>query len=42
VEAKSKDRTFTEYKRLVERIVKPELGRLKVDEVARPTSRGCT
>jgi integrase len=33
VEAKSKDRTFTEYKRLVERIVKPELGRLKVDEV---------
>jgi integrase len=33
VEAKSKDRTSTEYKRLVERIVKPELGRLKVDEV---------
>src|SRR5918998_4889111 len=33
VEAKSKDCTFTEYKRLIERIVKPELGRLKVDEV---------
>jgi integrase len=33
VEAKSKDRTYTEYKRLIERIVKPELGRLKIDEV---------
>lgn len=33
VAAKSKDRTYSEYKRLVERIVKPELGRLKVDEV---------
>src|ERR687890_964787 len=33
VEAKSKDRTFTEYQRLIERIVKPELGRLKVEEV---------
>jgi integrase len=33
VEAKSKDRTYTEYKRLIERIIKPELGRLKVDEV---------
>src|SRR4051794_747824 len=33
VGAKSKDRTHTEYKRLIERIVKPELGRLKVDEV---------
>jgi integrase len=33
VEAKSKDRTYTEYKRLVERIVKPELGRFKADEV---------
>jgi integrase len=33
VEAKSKDRTHIEYKRLVERIVKPELGRLKVDDV---------
>jgi integrase len=33
VEAKSKDRTHTEYKRLIERIVKPELGRLKVDDV---------
>ena len=33
VGAKSKDRTYTEYKRLVERIVKPELGRLKVEEV---------
>lgn len=33
VEAKSKDRTYTEYKRLVDRIVKPELGRLKVDDV---------
>jgi integrase len=33
VEAKSKDRTYTEYQRLIERIVKPELGRLKVEEV---------
>ncbi|MBO1909472.1 tyrosine-type recombinase/integrase [Microvirga sp. 3-52] len=33
VEAKSKDRTYTEYKRLIERVVKPELGRLKIDEV---------
>lgn len=33
VEAKSKDRTYTEYKRLIERVVKPELGRLKTDEV---------
>ena len=33
VEVKSKDRTFTEYKRLIERVVKPELGRMKVDEV---------
>lgn len=33
VEAKSKERTHIEYKRLIERIVKPELGRLKVDEV---------
>ena len=32
-EAKAKDRTYTEDKRLVERIVKPELGRLKVEEV---------
>ncbi len=33
VEVKAKDRTFTEYKRLIERVVKPELGRVKVDEV---------
>src|SRR5829696_1463768 len=33
VETKSKDRTHTEYKRLIDRIVKPELGRMKVDEV---------
>lgn len=33
MEAKSKDRTYTEYKRLLDRIVKPELGRLKVDDV---------
>src|SRR5215218_3239384 len=33
VEAKSKDRTHTEYKRLIERVVKPELRRLRVDEV---------
>src|SRR5215213_3805428 len=31
--AKSKDRTYTEYRRLMERIVKPELGRFKVDDV---------
>lgn len=36
VEAKAKDRTYTEYKRLIERIVKPEVGRLKVDEVRSP------
>src|SRR5918998_5228734 len=33
VEVKAKDRTLTEYKRLIERVVKPELGRIKVDEV---------
>src|SRR5829696_5646415 len=33
VNAKSKDRTYLEYKRLIHRIVKPELGRLRVDEV---------
>ena len=33
VEVKAKDRTFTEYRRLIERVVKPELGRMKVDEV---------
>src|SRR5215210_8611870 len=33
VETKSKDRTHTEYKRLIDRMVKPELGRMKVDEV---------
>src|SRR4051812_20770663 len=33
VEAKSKDRTHTEYRRLIDRIVKPDLGRMKVDEV---------
>ena len=33
VATKAKDRTYTEYKRLVERIIGPELGRLKVDEV---------
>jgi integrase len=33
VEAKSKDRTYIEYKRLIERVAKPELGRLKIDEV---------
>src|SRR5918998_72160 len=33
VEAKAKDRTYTEYQRLIERIVKPELGRLNVEEV---------
>jgi integrase len=33
VVAKAKDRTYSEYKRLAERIIKPELGRLKVDEV---------
>ena len=33
VATKAKDRTYTEYKRLVERIISPELGRLKVDEV---------
>jgi integrase len=33
VAAKAKDRTYSEYKRLVARIITPELGRLKVDEV---------
>jgi integrase len=33
VASKAKDRTYTEYKRLVERIISPELGRLKVDGV---------
>lgn len=33
VEVKAKDRTFSEYRRLIERVVKPELGRIKVDEV---------
>src|SRR5215203_3337065 len=33
VEAKSKDRTCSEYRRLIDRIVKPDLGRMKVDEV---------
>jgi hypothetical protein len=33
VEAKSNDRTYSEYRRLIERIVKPELGRRKVEEV---------
>ena len=33
VETKSKDRTHTEYRRLIDRIVKPDLGRMKVDEV---------
>ncbi len=33
VSAKAKDRTYTEYKRLVARIITPELGRLRVDEV---------
>lgn len=33
VASKAKDRTYTEYKRLIERVVTPELGRLKVDEV---------
>src|SRR5215217_4026251 len=31
--AKSKNRTYTEYRRLMERIVKPELGRYKVEDV---------
>ena len=33
VEVKARDRTFSEYRRLIERVVKPELGRMKVDEV---------
>jgi hypothetical protein len=33
VAAKAKDRTYTEYKRLIERVVTPELGLLKVDEI---------
>src|SRR3712207_1309029 len=32
VDAKGKDRAYTEYKRLVGRIVKPALGRLRVEE----------
>ena len=33
VAVKSKDRTQLEYRRLIERVIRPELGRLKVDEV---------
>jgi integrase len=33
VGAKAKNRTQTEYRRLIDRVVKPELGRLKLDEV---------
>src|SRR5215207_6428181 len=33
VEPKSKDRTHTEYRLLIDRIVKPDIGRMKVDEV---------
>jgi integrase len=33
VRVKAKGRTYAEYERLLERIIKPDLGRLKVDEV---------